>query len=399
MKGKARLRMLPMLAAAAVVSTTTASAASDRFVPGDPGFVVANISRSAPDEELRPLVAAWQADPTGVAAATLAAAYLERARSRREPMFVGRAEAVLERAARGPGATHAHARLYAETLQYRHDFSAAERLLDGVLRADPRDSTARTQRASVRLVRGDFAGARADCGQLLAGGDAASPIGAACLAEALAGTGDLDRARALLRMFPVATGGRDAAPDPVTHAYLLTVRGELGERAAGEGDLDAAIADYARALELQPGDDSIRASLADALAARGDRRAALSAVAVERPSLALLTRAALYAPDAQRGNLAARATALLALETARGDAAHAREAAMLALAAGDAPRSLDLARANFTTQRELADVRVLARAAAAARSAGDLRALRAWLAETGFADAVTERVLADAARR
>ena len=46
-------------------------------------------------------------------------------------------------------------------------------------------------------------------------------------------------------------------------------------------------------------------------------------------------------------------------------------------------------------QRELADVRVLARAARAARDAAALQALQQWLRETGYRDSVTEGILGD----
>jgi hypothetical protein len=154
MKGKARPWAWPMLAVAVDIFMMSAAAASDRFVPRDPHFVVANVAQSAPDEELRRRVAAWQAEPRGTAATALAAAFLERARTQREPMFVGRAEAILERAVHEPGATHEQRRLYAEALQYRHHFSAAEQLLDGVLAENPRDAAAATGSAQdLRALR------------------------------------------------------------------------------------------------------------------------------------------------------------------------------------------------------------------------------------------------------
>jgi hypothetical protein len=58
---------------------------------------------------------------------------------------------------------------------------------------------------------------------------------------------------------------------------------------------------------------------------------------------------------------------------------------------------LTAARANFETQRELPDVRILARAAMASRDEDARRALRAWLDSTGFDDATTERILAGSA--
>jgi hypothetical protein len=234
-------------------------------------------------------------------------------------------------------------------------------------------------------VRGNFVGARADCAQLVAGGDSTAAIGIACLAESLAGTGDLDRARALLSTFPMN-------PDlpPTVRAYLLAVRGELAERA---GSIDRAIADYGAALALAPETDAIRAALADALLVRGDRESARDVAGIDRPGVAILVRQALAAGDTARRELRPRAESLLALERARGDAAHNREAAMLALDAGQFAAALAAARANFATQRELPDVRMLARAAVAARDSDAVRLLRDWLTTTGFTDATTESVL------
>lgn len=375
--------ILGLLAFAAAVSS---AAASERFVPGDPAFVVANVANTVPDATLRPLVDAWRSDPDDATAVALATALLERAHDRREPMFVGRAEAVLATRASRPGASGAVRRLHAQTLQYRHDFSAAERLLDAVLDADPRDQAARTLRASVRLVRGDFPGARADCAQLAGAGGTQARVGFACLAEALAGAGDIGPARALLATIPPARSETDA--------YLLAVRGELGERA---GDLAAAISDYSAALALAPHDDSIRSALADALAADGRGAEAYGLLDVERPSVALRVRRALLAPKGRRAQLARDADEWLSLEAARHDAQHDREGALLALGQGDAARALTAARSNFENQRELQDVRVLARASMAAGDRDAQSELRHWLGATGFRDVVTERILGVAA--
>jgi hypothetical protein len=386
MGGPARLLTLLAFAAAA-----QAAAASDRFVPSDPGFIVANVSRAAPDAALRARIVAWQADSTDESAGVaLAEAYFERARATREPMFMGRAEAVLAPAVTAGRASAAQRRLYAEALQYRHDFSAAESLLDGILATAPRDTAARTQRASVRLVRGNFAGARSDCAQLVASGDVSAAIGIACLAEALAGSGDLARGRSLLASWPARPG-----MNPAALAYLLTVRGELAERAGAD---DAAIADYREALALAPESDAIRAALADAFLAHGDRAAAFNLADIERPSLAVLVRQSLAADADGRAQLRPRAESLIALERSRGDAAHNREAAMLALDAGQIDQALASARANFETQRELPDVRVLARAAVRAHDTAARQTLRAWLDTTGFADVVTENILAGTGR-
>lgn len=372
-------RWMTMLAFAAAAHG--AAAATDRFVPADPGFVVAKVDRGI-DDRLRARVNAWRADPAGDAATALAATYLERAHELREPNYMGRAESVLAPLAHHGTATQR--RLYAETLQFRHDFARAEIQLDGVLAENPHDVAARSQRASIRLVRGNFGGARTDCAHLVATHGASAMIGIACLAESLAGTGDLVRARSLLAATPVAQG------DARMRAYLLTVRAELAERAR---DFDAAVADYRKALALDPRSDSTRAALVDLLLARGERVAARLVLEVDRPGLALLLRQALAAEGSQRATLSARVRDWLVLERSRGDAAHHREAAMLALASGRVDDALVSARTNFESQRELPDVRILAQAAMSARDADAQRVLRHWLATTGFEDAVTAGIL------
>jgi len=380
-----------MLAVAAATHAQGAvAAAADRFVPTDPGFVVASIRQTQPDAELLPVIEAWRAERSASATAALSAAYIERARSRREPAYFGRAEAVLAPLATKPGAAADLRRLFAEVLQFRHDFSGAETLLGGVLNEQPHDANARLLRASVRLVRGDFEGARADCAQLAAaGGDAAVP-GFACFAEALAGGGSLERGLAMLSL-----PAHPRSLRPAESAYLLATRAELRERAR---DTAGAIEDYQVALGLAPNDDSIRAAYADALASLGMKEEARATLTVDKASVALLVRSAALAEGTQRAALVARADSWLALEAARGDALHFREAAMLALVNGETARALAAAQANFENQRELPDVRVLARAAQAARNPQALSALRQWLHDTGYRDSVTESIV-DAALR
>ena len=122
-----------LLALLAVAAATGVAAAADRFVPTDSGFVVANVRQAQPDERLRDLLLAWRANPATAESVALASAYIERARSLREPAFFGRAEAVLAPLASKPDAKGSLRRLYAEILQYRHDFAGAENLLDALL--------------------------------------------------------------------------------------------------------------------------------------------------------------------------------------------------------------------------------------------------------------------------
>lgn len=386
MKGPARILVVLALWMGAVAAH---AAAAPRFVPTDPRFVVARVQQAVPDAALRELIARWRATPGEAQSVALGAAFLERAHALREPMYVGRAEAVLAETAGRPRASAAAQRLYAETLQYRHDFAAARARLDQLLHAEPHDASARLQRASVNLVQGDFSAARADCAQLMSQAGLRTEA-LACLAESLAGAGALPRARALMATYPL-----DHADDARARGYFLAVRAELHERA---GDLDRAIADYVAGLSLAPADDSIRAALADALMARGEPHEACALLDVERAGLALVVRRAACAGERERGRLRAQAEGWLAQEAARGDAPHLREAAMLALDTGDFAAALAAARANFTVQRQLADVRALARAVAATRNETARRELEEWLHATGYRDAVAEAILGAAGR-
>ena len=320
----------------------------------------------------------------------LAEAFLERAQRLREPMYIGRAEAVLAQAARRPAASSTAQRLYAQTLQYRHDFSAAEGVL-GKAHCAPRPTMRRRAHSAPR------------CGWYVAISPARVPIARRCWrrrcqpghrvglpAQVQASSDRLAQAQSLLAAWPAPP-----AHDGAIRAYWLTVRGELHERA---NQLDRAIADYSAALTLQPANDAIRATLADALVARGEPHEARELLDVERPGLALLVRRAACARGAERAKLRAQAAAWLELEAARGDSIHQREAALLALDGGDASQALRAARANFQQQKELVDVRLLARAAVAASDAAARRQLAEWLRSTGFRDAVTEEILAGAAR-
>jgi thioredoxin-like negative regulator of GroEL len=372
----------------AVAAATQVAAAADRFTPKDPGFVVAEVRQTAPDAPLAKLLSNWRAHPGQEAhAVPLAAALIDRARRRREPRFMSRAEAVLAPlVANAQGGAQAR-RIYAETLQFRHDFTGALQIFDELLRENSHDADTRLMRASLRLTGGDFPGARADCAWLAATGGASAPAGFACLAESLANSGELPRAQELL----AALGELQPAIPAAVRAYVISASAALHERA---GAFSAAVELYQQALALAPQDDSIRCALADALVARGDRAGATRLLGVAAPSLALLVRSAALAEGAEREMLMRRSTDWLNLEGERGDAGHAREAALLALAQGDAPRALAAARQNFAAQREMADVRVLARAIAATRNENALEDLRRWLLDTRYADIVTEDILA-----
>jgi hypothetical protein len=103
---------------------------------------------------------------------------------------------------------------------------------------------------------------------------------------------------------------------------------------------------------------------------------------------ALLLRLALAQKALQRPEADATIAALRArfdASRARGDVVHRREESRFQLRLnGDAPAALRLAVANWNVQREPADLRVLAEAAAATGDSGAKAIVREWLAQTGL---------------
>jgi len=103
---------------------------------------------------------------------------------------------------------------------------------------------------------------------------------------------------------------------------------------------------------------------------------------------ALLLRLALAQKALQRPEANATIATLRArfdASRARGDVVHRREESRFQLQLnGDAQSALRLARDNWAVQREPADLRVLAEAAAATGDSGAQEIVRQWLAQTGL---------------
>jgi hypothetical protein len=108
------------------------------------------------------------------------------------------------------------------------------------------------------------------------------------------------------------------------------------------------------------------------------------------PSIGLLARRARAQQllrDPALEDTRSQINALVTLAARRGDPPHLREEALVALDVDhDAARALELAKANFATQRETIDIRLLSRAARATGDTATLRSVAQWIRETGYED-------------
>jgi predicted Zn-dependent protease len=304
----------------------------------------------------------------------LATLYLERARQLREPRYFTRAETLLQPWIASDAASASLLNLQADILQNRHDFAAARDMLDRAVQRDPRNAGSRLLRATVNGVQGRFEEARPDCLAVLALGETLA--GSACLAQVLGGTGRVAAAEALLR--PLQDRGS---------AWVLSLLADFADR---RGDTADAERHLRNALALQPYGEAARSALCDLLIERGALTEVMELLDLPNLSYGLLVRAARVQALRRDPALSRTRRQLAELESLaerRGDVPHLREQAMLALdVEHDADRALTLAKANFATQRETLDVRLLARAALRLKDRATLADLKQWLTSTGFED-------------
>jgi len=369
------------LTLAAFVAPDREAAAARSYVPRDGAAIVAHVPARDPREvaERQALAAAPERVELAV---ELARAEIERARSLSDPRYLGRAQAILARWWHLPDPPPDVLLLRATIEQSLHHFARARADLDRLLALRPDDIQAHLTRAVVATVTADYAAARESCTALAT--RAAPIVAATCRAPLDALAGDADGAYRRL----AATIDRRSPAN--LRGWALTT---LGELAMQRGD-DVLAAQYLRAaLALAPDDAYARAALADVLPPRDASQLLAGYESIDN----LLVRRAIAEHRAPGPDAAKLATAMrerIAAAAERGDRVHQREEAMFVLEVEhDAERAVAIALRNWGDQKELADARVLADAAARAHRPLAATPVIAWARATGVHDARLDRSL------
>lgn len=369
------------------------------YQPASDDQVLERVSARATDpraRELAALRAAWQREPRNPEVAVrLARRWFDEALASGDPRYVGHAQAAL-----GPWWTEAappsEVRVQrAKLLQYSHRFDAALTDLDAAVRADPGDPEAWASRAAIRMVRGDYDGARQDCQSMAALTTPVLTAGCSAYADALAGRADAASATlaAALTAAPRSTGTEE-------RLWALTRLAEIEELRGADAAAEVA---YRAALALAEPDVYLQAAYADFLLDHGRAAEALARLTADKKDArdaaradVLLLRLALAAKATgdPRGaawtrELASRFDAA----RARGDTTHEKEESRFALALlGDAPRALALAKSNYAVQREVADARALLEAALAARDVAAAAPVLEWMQKNQVPHPILKRL-------
>lgn len=344
--------------------------------------------------EIEALRAAAQREPQDVdRAVTLARRLYEEALAQGDPRFIGHAQAALGTWWTDPAAPESVLVQRAKLLQYGHRFDDALVDLEAAIRLEPRDLEAFATRAAIRMVRADYAGARSDCEAYARFSTAL--LGTACVAYADSMRGRIDdAARAIEAALKAAP--RDTDPDALL--WVLTRAAEIDERRGAFAQAEVA---FRRAVALGEPDVYLLSAYADFLLDRGRAADALALLTQKRsgsedPARAdvLLLRMALAGKatnDPRAEGWARELAARFEAARARGDATHAKEESRFVLAVpGDAKRALQLARANFEVQREVADARALLEAALAARDTAGAAPALDWMRTHGVQSVVLD---------
>lgn len=361
------------------------------YIPSDGNKVVERLpSRTDPKQrELASLRAALNKNPSDLPlAASLARRYIELARGDGDPRYLGYAQAALAPWWKQPQPPTDVLVLRATLRQSTHQFDAALADLAAVLRQDAGNPQAWLTQATVQSITGDFAGARASCMRLHA--RAPALVVQTCVSSVGSVSGTAAASYADLRQ----ALARQPAAAPEIRIWVVTL---LAEMAARLGQDAAAEAHFREALTLDSTDSYLLAAYADFLL---DHQRAPEVVTLLKETTradALLLRYALAlkalgSPDAARHATVLRNRFEAAM--LRADTVHQREQARFELGLRNDPAAaVRLAKLNWAVQKEPADLRILAEAAAASGDAEAARLVHDWIRASRIEDRTLQAAL------
>lgn len=360
----------------------TNSVAAAPHVPLSDETVLERVPAAADTQRLEPLRARLAQQTNDVASATaLAQGYLDIGRANGDPRFVSYAQATLAPWLTKPRADARVLVIAATASQFLHNFDEALALLDRALAEHPHNGQAWLTKATILQVQGRFAEAREACRPLVRA--SGQLIALACLTGVDSLNGQLERSYAALRSVYV--------DDPRLPVQVRTwILGQLADMALRSGDERAAEAYVVAGLRAAPQDPYLKGQYADLLLLKRQYDRVVQLLKADTLQDNLLLRLAIAGWNLHSAAGRDWSNAFQArYEAARRahDYTHLREQARFLLEVrGDSTQALQLAKENWSVQREPADVRVYLAAAALARDPDAALPVQSWIREMRYED-------------
>ena len=373
---------------------------AEPYRPTDPGELIEKVPealRGAEGKEFAELKSKVEAEPGNrQAAIDFTKLCISRGRRLNDPRFFGYAEAVNDaHVAKHPGDPELLT-LRAILRQRRHDFLGAKEDLEKVLKKNGSSAQGWVTLATVQLVLGDVAGSRSSCARIV--GLTSELSAAACVGLAASLSGNAEKAYAEIESaLKNATDSKSANEGEIL--WAISILGEIAERLGRNEDAEKW---YRESLAKDPEDSFGISAYADFLLDHGRPQEALTLLRGREAADNLLLRLVIAekrtsAPELElhRKMLKERFEA----EERRGESIHARERAMFALEVEqNSKEAAELAKQNWSIQKEALDLLVLVRASVAAKDAAGMKEARDWVQRTGWEDVRVKKILDESVR-
>jgi tetratricopeptide (TPR) repeat protein len=385
-------------AAAAGLALACAAVAAAPLLPSSDSEVVEHLPASASDPSVRrvdSLRKQLAARPNDAALRLeIARRYFDLAMAQGDPRYVGYASAAIGPLAQLAPNNADYWLLRGLLAQYSHDFAGALQSLAKASELNPQSPEPIAWRAAIHMVQAQYPEALSECTRLV---PLAHPLHAqGCTAYVQANTGHLAAAYDALARELAASGD----VDPGLALWVHTRLGDMATRLQRFGQAEA---HFKEALRLGVTDQYLLGAYSDFLLLQKRPAEVITLLADWERSDILLLRLGLAGKAANHPRAADWAAQLrdrFVAAAQRGDRLHEQEAARFELdIEGHAAKALDLARRNYTAQKEARDAEILLRAALAANQPKAAQPALDWLRTSHYEDPAMASVAAQLAAK
>ena len=333
------------------------------------------------------------ANPNDLPLATkLAKLYIEQSRIEGDPRYLGYAQAALSpwwSLQKPPVEVQV---IRATLLQSTHQFDAALADLESVLKLDSANGQAWITRATILQVQGKYAQAMESCEQLKP--LAPALITLTCISNIQNLNGQAESSYQMLKTAFDQDTDENTEKNTGVDIWVLTLLAEMSNRL---GKYNEAEDYFTKAIALENTDSYLLGAYSDFLLDQQRPQEVIKLLKNKTNIDALLLRYAQALQIVDVGQAKKHTEHLkqnFAAAALRKDTVHLREQSRFELKLMHNPaRALTLAKNNWQTQKEPADIRVYLEAALGAKNKAELQIIKKWIANNKLQDATVNQLI------